>query len=172
MKFKVNHDPANKALAIPRAALQLSGLAGASDLALYADDGCVLLLPERPTAGEAVKTIQMLVDINTQLISDLAAASRRTMEEAECECLSCGHRTSCFGICIPPCQLEEAGIDPESELATCVQEGRVIVQPMEKPDADQLLDELDEDLRSMLTDSGVLLAGVRRLLEHEGYRHE
>ena len=51
MKFKVNHDPANKALAIPRAALQLSGLAGASDLALYADDGCVLLLPERPTAG-------------------------------------------------------------------------------------------------------------------------
>ena len=44
--------------------------------------------------------------------------------------------------------------------------------PMEKPDADQLLDELDEDLRSMLTDSGVLLAGVRRLLEHEGYRHE
>ena len=34
------------------------------------------------------------------------------------------------------------------------------------------VDELDEDLRSMLTDSGVLLAGVRRLLEHEGYRHE
>ena len=170
MKFKLNHDPANKALAIPRAALQLSGLAGASNLALY--DGCVLLLPERPSAGEAVKTIQMLVDINTQLISDLAAASRRTMEEVECECLSSGHRTSCFGICIPPCQLEEAGIDPESELATCVQEGRIIVQPVEKPDADQLLDELDEDLRSMLTDSGVLLAGVRRLLEHEGYCHE
>ena len=172
MKFKLNHDPANKALAIPRAALQLSGLAGASNLALYADDGCVLLLSERPSAGEAVKTIQMLVDINTQLISDLAAASRRAMEELECECLNCRHRTSCFGICIPPCHLEEAGIDPESELATCVQEGRIIVQPMEKPDVDQLLDELDEDLCSMLTDSGVLLAGVRRLLMHEGYRHE
>ena len=68
--------------------------------------------------------------------------------------------------------MEEAGIDPESELATCVQEGRIIVQPMEKPDADQLLDELDEDLCSMLTDSGVLLAGVHRLLMHEGYCHE
>ena len=32
--------------------------------------------------------------------------------------------------------------------------------------------ELDEDLCSMLTDSGVLLAGVHRLLMHEGYCHE
>lgn len=172
MKFKICHDPERKALSIPRAALQISGLDGQDELHLHADDGCVLLLPERPSAGEAVKTIQMLVDINTQLISNLAAASRRAMEELECECLNCGHRTFCFGICIPPCHLEEAGIDPESELATCVQEGRIIVQPMEKPDADQLLDELDEDLCSMLTDSGVLLAGVRRLLMHEGYRYD
>ena len=172
MEFKLCHDPERKALSIPRAALQLSGLSGQDELHLHADDGCVLLLPERPTVGEAIKTIRLLVDINTQLISDLAVASRRTEEEDECECLSCGHRTSCFGICIPPCQLEEAGIDPEAELATCVQDGRVIVQPMEKPDADQLLDELDADLRTMLTDSGVLLSGVRHLLEHEGYRHE
>ena len=53
MKFKLNHDPANKALAIPRAALQLSGLAGASNLALYADAGCVLLLWARRSAAEA-----------------------------------------------------------------------------------------------------------------------
>ena len=32
MKFNLNHDPNNKTLAIPRAALQLSGLAGVSDL--------------------------------------------------------------------------------------------------------------------------------------------
>ena len=32
MKFHLNHDPANKTLAIPRAALQLSGLADVSDL--------------------------------------------------------------------------------------------------------------------------------------------
>ena len=34
MKFNLNHDPNNKTLAIPRAALQLSGLAGVSDLIL------------------------------------------------------------------------------------------------------------------------------------------
>ena len=81
MKFKICHDPERKALSIPRAALQISGLDGQDELHLHADDGCVLLLPERPSAGEAVKTIQMLVDINTQLISNLAAASRRAMEE-------------------------------------------------------------------------------------------
>ena len=32
MKFNLNHDPNNKTLAIPRAALQLSGLVGVSDL--------------------------------------------------------------------------------------------------------------------------------------------
>ena len=34
MKFNLNHDPNNKTLAIPRAAMQLSGLAGVSDLIL------------------------------------------------------------------------------------------------------------------------------------------
>ena len=47
MKFNLNHDPNNKTLAIPRAALQLSGLAGVSDLILHTDSGCVLLLPEK-----------------------------------------------------------------------------------------------------------------------------
>ena len=36
MKFNLNHNPANKTLAIPRAALQLSGLADVSDLLLGA----------------------------------------------------------------------------------------------------------------------------------------
>ena len=37
MKFHLNHDPANKTLTIPRAALQLSGLADVSDLILHTD---------------------------------------------------------------------------------------------------------------------------------------
>ena len=45
MKFHLNHDPANKTLTIPRAALQFSGLADVSDLILHTDSGCILLLP-------------------------------------------------------------------------------------------------------------------------------
>ena len=52
MKFNLNHDPNNKTLAIPRAALQLSGLAGVSDLILHTDSGCILLLPGDPTVAE------------------------------------------------------------------------------------------------------------------------
>lgn len=51
MKFNLNHDPNNKTLAIPRAALQLSGLAGVSDLILHTDSGCILLLPGDPTVS-------------------------------------------------------------------------------------------------------------------------
>ena len=47
MKFHLNHDPANKTLTIPRAALQLSGLAETSDLTIHTENGCVLLLPEK-----------------------------------------------------------------------------------------------------------------------------
>ena len=60
MKFNLNHDPNNKTLAIPRAALQLSGLAGVSDLILHTDSGCVLLLPGDPTVAELLKTISLL----------------------------------------------------------------------------------------------------------------
>ena len=37
MKFHLNHDPANKTLTIPRAALQLSGLAETSDLTIHTE---------------------------------------------------------------------------------------------------------------------------------------
>ena len=54
MKFHLNHDPANKTLTIPRAALQLSGLAETSDLTIHTENGCVLLLPEKLSAAQAI----------------------------------------------------------------------------------------------------------------------
>ena len=60
MKFNLNHDPNNKTLSIPRAALQLSGLAGVSDLILHTDSGCILLLPGDPTVAELLKTISLI----------------------------------------------------------------------------------------------------------------
>ena len=73
MKFHLNHDPANKTLTIPRAALQLSGLADVSDLILHTDSGCILLLPGDPTVAELLKTISLISAVAPQLISRLAA---------------------------------------------------------------------------------------------------
>ena len=169
MKFNLNHDTNNKTLAIPRAALQLSGLAGVSDLILHTDSGCILLLPGDPTVAELLKTISLLSVVTPQLISRLAERSRMAMETgmAETACGACEHEQCCSGLEIPPCQLAEAGISPNAALESFVEEGRVIVQAAEKTAADVLIDDLDDDVRTMLEDSGVQLEGVCRLLEKE-----
>ena len=48
-----------------------------------------------------------------------------------------------------------------------MEDGKVIVQAAEKTAADVLIDELDDDVRTMLEDSGVRMEGVCRLLEKE-----
>ena len=166
MKFHLNHDPANKTLTIPRAALQLSGLADVSDLILHTDSGCVLLLPGDPTVAELLKTISLISAVAPQLISRLAERSQMAMEAGMTEtvCGACERKPQCSGLEIPPCQLAEAGISPTAAL---VEEGRVIVQAAEKTAADVLIDELDDDIRTMLEDSGVQMEGVCRLLEKE-----
>ena len=68
MKFHLNHDPANKTLTIPRAALQLSGLAETSDLTIHTENGCVLLLPEKLSVAQTLKTFQLLTAINAELL--------------------------------------------------------------------------------------------------------
>ena len=85
----------------------------------------------------------------------------------ETACGACEHEPHCSGLEIPPCQLAEAGISPTAALESFVEEGRVIVQAAEKTAADVIIDELDDDVRTMLEDSGVQMEGVCRLLEKE-----
>lgn len=169
MKFSLSHDPTNKPLSIPRAALQLSGLADVSDLILHADSGCILLLPGDPTAAELLKTISLLSAVTPQLISRLAERSQLAMESGmnETACGACAHEACCSGLEIPPCQLAEAGISLNAPLESFAEGGRVIVQAAEKTAADLLLDGLGREIRTMLEDTGVQLEGLCRLLEKE-----
>ena len=75
MKFNLNHDHANKTLAIPRAALQLPGLVETSDLTIHTENGCVLLLPEKLSVAQTLKTFQLLTAINAELLFRLAKSS-------------------------------------------------------------------------------------------------
>ena len=169
MKFSLSHDPSNKTFSIPCAALQLSGLAGVSDLLLHTDSGCILLLPGDPTVAELLKTISLLSAVTPQLISRLAERSRMAMEAGmtETACGACERGSHCSGLEIPPCQLAEAGISPNTALESFVEEGRVIVQAAEKTAADRLIDGLGDDVRAMLENAGVQMEGVCRLLEKE-----
>lgn len=77
MKLTIYHDTDSKALKIPYAALQLSGLADAEELHLYVTGGCVLLSRPDQTAREMVETAQLLEKRNVTLICRLAEASRK-----------------------------------------------------------------------------------------------
>ena len=169
MKFSLSHDPSNKTFSIPCAALQLSGLAGVSDLLLHTDSGCILLLPGDPTVADLLKTISLLSAVTPQLISRLAERSRMAMEAGmtETACGACERGSHCSGLEIPPCQLAEAGISPNTALESFVEEGRVIVRAAEKTAADRLIDGLGDDVRAMLENAGVQMEGVCRLLEKE-----
>ena len=169
MKFSLNHNTANKTLSIPHAALQLSGLADVSDLILHTDSGCILLLPGDPTVAELLKTISLLSAVTPSLISRLAERSQMAMETGmtETACGTCEHEPHCSGLEIPPCQLAEAGISPTAPLESFVENGKVIVQAAEKTAADVLIDGLDDDIRTMLENSGVQMEGMCRLLEKE-----
>ena len=56
MYFKLYHDPQQKTLTIPRAALQLSELSTAEEMTLHAERGCVLLA--RNLEGKDILTIE------------------------------------------------------------------------------------------------------------------
>ena len=134
MKFNLNHDPANKTLSIPHAALQLSGLADVSDLFLHTDSGCILLLPGDPTVAELLKTISLLSAVTPQLISRLAERSQLAMETgmAETACGACEHEPHCSGLEIPPCQLAEAGISPNAALESFVEDAESLCRQQRK----------------------------------------
>ena len=76
MKFTICHDTSKKTLAIPRAALQLSGLEDAERLALHTEHGCIVLTRQAPTMRERLKSIRLLHGLNVGMVVRLALDSR------------------------------------------------------------------------------------------------
>mgnify|MGYP000159769943 FL=1 len=76
MKFTICHDTSKKTLAIPRAALQLSGLEDAERLTLRAGHGCVVLTRQEGAARERLEPIRLLHDLNVGMVVRLALDSR------------------------------------------------------------------------------------------------
>ena len=76
MKFTICHDTNKKTLAVPGAALQLSGLENAERLTLHVGHGCVVLTRQEPTARERLETIRLLHNLNIGMLVCLALDSR------------------------------------------------------------------------------------------------
>lgn len=171
MRFKVCHDATNKTLAIPRAVLELSGLAEQQELALHADSGCVLLLSNEPSAAEALKTVLLLTEVNTQLITSLAKASSKQGMPND-KCIDCRWEEPCLELPFPLCMLAEAGIDPEGDLSCKVENGTLVLSPDAETNTYQFMKGLDADFRAMLEQAGVSMPGLFLLLKKELDAHE
>ena len=83
MYFKLCHNPANKPLTIPRAALQLSGLADAEELTLQAGTGYILVSRQDLNVREAASTIAQLYGVVDRLMEQLVDASREAAGKLE-----------------------------------------------------------------------------------------
>ena len=168
MKFNLNHDPNNKTLAIPRAALQLSGLAGVSDLILHTDSGCILLLPEKLSVAQTLKTFQLLTAINAELLFRLAKSSALAHGTENDECDGCHWEKECFQDVLPLCMLAEAGIDPEEGDFECaVKDGTLVLRSDADTNVYEMMKSLDDDFRDLLKSAGVSLSGLFLLLKEE-----
>ena len=76
MKFHLNHDPANKTLTIPRAALQLSGLAETQRPDRSIPKTAVFCCCRtRCPSRKLLKTFHLLTAINAELLFRLAKSS-------------------------------------------------------------------------------------------------
>ena len=168
MKFNLNHDTNNKTLAIPRAALQLSGLAGVSDLILHTDSGCVLLLPEKLSVAQTLKTFQLLTAINAELLFRLAKSSALAHGTENDECNGCHWEKECFQDVLPLCMLAEAGIDPvEGDFECAVKDGTLVLRSDADTNVYEMMKSLDDDFRELLKGAGVSLSGLFLLLKEE-----
>ena len=68
MYFKLYHNPENKTLTIPRAALQLSGLADAEELILHTGGGYVLAARNALSTLECLHLLQFLTSTAASLL--------------------------------------------------------------------------------------------------------
>ena len=173
MYFKLYHNPENKTLTIPRAALQLSGLADAEELILHTGGGYVLAARNALSTLECLHLLQFLTSTAASLLLQLAVFSQEGSEFSECgDTLDEEDEMDDPGLTIPAWLLELAGLDEADSLEAVAEDGRVIVSKAEDEDPSEHreedpLQEFDEGFRAMLQEGNVDLDALRRQMRQE-----
>ena len=93
------------------------------------ENGCVLLLPEKLSVAQTLKTFQLLTAINAELLFRLAKSSALAHGTENDECNGCHWEKECFQDVLPLCMLAEAGIDPvEGDFECAVKDGTLVLR--------------------------------------------
>lgn len=178
MYFKLYHNPENKTLTIPRAALQLSNLTDAEELILHIGGGYVMAARNALCTLECLHLLRFLTSTAASLLLQLAVYSQEGAEFPECEdTLDEEAEMDELGLTIPAWLLEQAGLDETDCLEAFAEDGRVIVSEAEDNDSsehseDDPLMEFDAGFLAMLITGGVDLDGLQALLILEESENE
>ena len=87
----------------------------------------VLLLPDKMSVAQTLKTFQLLTAINAELLFRLAKSSALAHGTENDECNGCHWEKECFQDVLPLCMLAEAGIDPvEGDFECAVKDGTLV----------------------------------------------
>lgn len=173
MCFKLFHNPANKTLTLPRATLQLSGLADAEELALHTGVGFVLAARSALDTLECLHLLQFFTSTAVSLLLQLAVFSREREEDPECSSAPDAEAgVDGPGLILPACLLAQAGLGEADCLDAIAENGRVIVSEAKDKDRakhkeDDPLREFDEDFHAILQLCGVDLDALRRQIRQE-----
>ena len=164
MKFTIHHNPVKKALSIPYAALQISGLNEVETLALYAVGGCTLVTHNELNATEMVGTLYLLSELCKKIVCQLAEVTCSVAKQTGCGCDSC--EDECDGLSIPGCLLDAAGIAPDAPLDYAVEEGKLILFAGEEGSrSTDPMEPYGEAFCAMLSCAGVQMHTLCRMLQ-------
>lgn len=156
MKFVL--EPGKKGLRIRREIVDASGFLGNEALAVHGEEYAIVILKEKMTAMELVKTIQSLKDLASGLLIYLAQV-----------CGSCEH---CEGGCPyahidaeprrpEEALLEQAGIPKGAKLNVIAEDGAVIFEAAEDYD----LRDVSPVMRELFRQNNICLDTLDELLE-------
>lgn len=178
--FKLYRNPENKALTIPRAALQLSHLADAEELLLHTGSGYMLTARNGLDTSECLHLLDFLTSIASSLLIQLVLNSREEAPSPEtAPAKSPGDEVP--GLTIPRWLLEQAGLEAKECLEAFAEDGRVIVSGADdkRETAEEAavheedpLKEFSVEFRAMLRMAGVDLENLCRQMRQEDMADE
>ena len=127
-----------------------------------------MLLPEKLSVAQTLKTFQLLTAINAELLFRLAKSSALAHGAENDACDGCHWEKECFQDVLPLCMLAEAGIDPEEGDFECaVKDGTLVLRSDADTNVYEMMKSLDDDFRDLLKSAGVSLSGLFLLLKEE-----
>ena len=127
-----------------------------------------MLLPEKLSVAQTLKTFQLLTAINAELLFRLAKSSALAHGTENDECNGCHWEKECFQDVLPLCMLAEAGIDPvEGDFECAVKDGTLVLRSDADTNVYEMMKSLDDDFRDLLKGAGVSLSGLFLLLKEE-----